>query len=136
VLRPADALLLVRVSCVAALVPAVLHRPLPWVSSLLTPRRRRRPAEDYDVDRLVAAIETAQAHGRPLIRSGCLTRSLTLYWFLARRGMPVELCFGLAATEVPPSGHAWLCLDGQPFLERVDPTARFTVTYRIGPRRP
>jgi hypothetical protein len=68
--------------------------------------------------------------GYPLVRQGCLTRAVTLYWFLARAGVPVELRFGIARTG-EADGHAWLALDGAAYLETTDPEPKFTVTYRI-----
>ena len=63
---------------------------------------------------------------------------MTLYWLLARAGVPVELRFGIAPTTVAggdgdgaADGHAWLALDGAPLFEKTDPEPKFTVTYRI-----
>ena len=132
--EPRQALLLLRVSCVAMMVPALMRLPLPMISQLLAPRRAtgRRPV---GLDQLLACWETALRLGAPLVRPGCLTRAVTLYWFLSRNGMPVELCFGIAPEKGGATGHAWLLREGEPFLEVEDPTARFTVTYRVGPTR-
>lgn len=132
--RPADALLLLRVSCVAALAPLAVRLPLPRLSRLLTPGPRRRAGGTRPPvypERLLRCFEAAVAVGHPIVRPGCLTRAVTLYWFLSRGGLPVELRFGLA-TEGQPVGHAWLVADGAPFLEKDDPAHRFTVTYRVG----
>jgi len=130
--RPADALLLLRVSCVAALVPLAMRLPLPKSTALIRPRRprRRRAAPPGYVERVVAAVDTARIAGYPVVRQGCLTRAVTLYWFLARAGLPVELRFGIARTG-EADGHAWLALDGAAFLEKTDPEPAFTVTYRV-----
>jgi hypothetical protein len=71
--------------------------------------------------------------GRPLVGSGCLTRGLTLYWFLRRAGLDVELRFGLdpAHDGDLTDGHCWLTLDGAPYLEPRDPRPRFTELYRL-----
>ena len=135
--RPADAFLLLRVSCVAALVPVAMRLPLPKTTALIrprSPRAARRGAPPEYAGRVVAAVEAARIAGYPVIRQGCLTRAVTLYWFLARAGMPVELRFGIArdaSPDIAADGHAWLALDGAPFLEKVDPEPKFTVTYRI-----
>jgi hypothetical protein len=55
-----------------------------------------------------------------------------LFWFLRRAGLDVELRFGLDTQSVPATdGHCWIALDGEPFLERVDPRPRFAETYRL-----
>lgn len=71
--------------------------------------------------------------GRPLVRSGCLTRGVTLYWFLRRAGLEVELRFGLDPDDAGDltDGHCWLTLDGEPYLEPRDPRPRFTEVYRL-----
>ena len=134
--RAGDATLLLRVTAVALVVPLLMRLPLPTVSALLRPRRPRRRRLEVDVDRLVGCVEAATVVAHPFVRRGCLTRSGTLYWFLARAGVPVELRFGLAAggeSGVDGAvGHAWLTLDGEAFLERDDPS-RFTVTYCVPP---
>jgi hypothetical protein len=67
------------------------------------------------------------------VRTGCLTRGVTLFWFLRRTGLDVELRFGLEVDEHGASkdGHCWLALDGEPFLEKVDPRPRFAELYRL-----
>lgn len=128
---PADALLLLRVTGVAALVPAAMRLPLPKLTALIRPRRRpRRPAPPGYVERVVAAVDAARIAGYPVVRQGCLTRAVTLYWFLARAGVPVELRFGIARTA-EADGHAWLAVDGAAYLEKTDPAPQFTVTYRV-----
>ena len=130
---PRDALLFVRVLAAAALVPVVTRLRLPTMAALLTPRRpvpspTHRPV---DVERLVACFDAARAVGYPIVRPGCLVRGVTLYWLLSRHGLPVELRFGLDRQSDHAVGHAWLVLDGTPFLEDADPTGRFTVMFRV-----
>ncbi len=51
-------------------------------------------------------------------RHTCLRRSAVLYHLLRRRGHPVELCVGVRRDEMEAlAAHAWLSLDGQPYLE-------------------
>jgi hypothetical protein len=69
-----------------------------------------------------------------MVRTGCLTRGVTLFWYLRRAGLDVELRFGVDPAEQSggeADGHCWLALDGEPFLERVDPRTRFTELYRL-----
>lgn len=129
---PADALLLLRISCVAVAVPALMRLPLPALARLLQPRFVRR-GRAMTADRIASLVDVARVAGYPAIRQGCQTRAVTLYWFLARAGLPVELRFGIAVDGQGGSadGHAWVSLDGRAFLEKEDPEPRFAVTYRV-----
>jgi len=129
-----DVVLFARAVAVAAVVPLFVRLSLPRQAAVLSrpPRRSgRRPIRD--VDQLVRCVELAQRAARPLVRPGCLTRAITLYWFLGRHDDQIELCFGLGHPVGAESydGHCWLSRGGQPFLERVDPRDAFGVVYRI-----
>jgi hypothetical protein len=129
--NPADAVLFARVTLFAAAVPALLRLPLPRLERMLEPRRLRPAPNKARTDRVVRHVEQALARARPLVRPGCLTRSVTLYYFLRRAGEDVTLCFGLGRVNGRYEGHAWLTKDGRPFLEPTDPTGHFTQTYAI-----
>lgn len=62
----------------------------------------------------------------------CLLRSLILFRFLRSRGWPVEIHFGVRRTSegtVDITGHSWLVLDGEPFLEAESQMGSFLTTY-------
>ncbi len=127
-----------RVAAFAVTVPLLMRLPLPRVAALLTRAPRRRGGPDVrdgaaaEVERLDRLIALAPRVARPLVRSGCLTRSVTLFWFLRRAGLNVELSFGIdPGDEQTTDGHCWLVLDEEPFLEKVDPRPRFAEVYRL-----
>jgi Transglutaminase-like superfamily len=120
-----------RVLVVAAFVPALLRLDLARVQRLLEPRRARPEPGRDEVDRLVNRIEHVLAASRLLVRPGCLTRGVTLYYFLRRAGLDVRLVFGIGRPAADIEGHCWLVRDGKPFLERNDPRPVFTETYAI-----
>jgi hypothetical protein len=125
-------LLFIYVSAFAAAVPLLMRLPLPRWAALLTRPPRRAPASDAEVERLERLISLAPRVGHPLVKGGCLTRGVTLFWFLRRAGLDVELRFGLdAANQEDTDGHCWLALEGEPFLEKVDPRQRFAELYRL-----
>lgn len=110
----------------------MMRLPLPRVASLLTRTPRRRSASPDEIERLERLITLAPRVAQPLVKPGCLTRGVTLYWFLRRAGLDVELRFGLDPTEREiTDGHCWLALDDEPFLEKVDPRPRFAELYRL-----
>lgn len=62
----------------------------------------------------------------------CLLRSLILFRFLRRQGWPVEIHFGVRKTAegmADITGHSWLVLDGEPFLEADGQQHSFVTTY-------
>jgi hypothetical protein len=123
---------LARVGAFAATVPALLRLPLPRLAQLVTRPPSDRPADPAELDRIDRIVTLAPRIAHPLVRSGCLTRGLTLYWFMRRAGLDVELRFGLdPGADGPSDGHCWLTLDGEPYLERRDPRPRFTELYRL-----
>ena len=127
-----EAFLFARLTAFAAAVPVIMRLPLPRLAALLTRPPRRVPLPDLEVERLARLIELAPQVARPLVRPGCLTRGVTLFWFLRRAGLDVELRFGLdPAEDDTTDGHCWLSLDGEPFLEKRDPRPRFAELYRL-----
>ncbi len=129
--------LFIRVFLFAAAAPALMRLRLPALKRLLERRfaagattggHRDRPAD------IIRCVESAIAVGTPIIRRGCLTRGLTLYYFLRRAGMDLDLCFGARARNgvlVEEPGHCWLVKDGQPFLEQGPVPSGFVPIYSL-----
>lgn len=140
--RPRMAVLAVRIVAFAVMVPLIMRLPLQRIGTLLTPRPSAAHAHLLPEGELVALVLAMLQAGRPFVRRGCLTRGLTLYYFLARSGMDVALHFGIGAVG-PESdvfgdgfdGHCWLVKDGEPFLEPMDPRLQYIETYAFSPRR-
>jgi hypothetical protein len=127
-----EALLFARVGAFAAAVPVLMRLPVPRWAALVTRPPRRAPAAPADIERLERLTALAPRVAFPLVRYGCLTRGVTLFWFLRRAGLPVELSFGLdAGGDGATAGHCWLELDGEPVLEKRDPRPRFAELYRL-----
>jgi hypothetical protein len=127
-----EAMLFVYVSAFAAIVPLLMRMPLPRIAALLTRPPRRRTATGAEIERLNRLTALAPRVAYPLVRTGCLTRGVTLFWFLRRAGLDVELRFGLdTGHAADPDGHCWLALNGEPFLEKGDPRPRFAELYRL-----
>jgi hypothetical protein len=133
---PREAFLLARVCALAAAVPLLMRLPLPRVAALISrpPRHRpsRRRPSAQEIERLERLVAIAPRVAGPFVRTGCLTRGVTLFWFLRRAGLDVELRFGLDPRDAAETdGHCWLAVDGKPFLEKRDPRPRFTELYRL-----
>jgi hypothetical protein len=137
-----------RIVLFAAAVPLLLRlvridRLGDWIEP-----RREPPAGDPrtsgEAYRATARrIDRLRQGGRPLVRSGCLVRGITLYRFLRRAGAPVTLHFGMgligmemnagidADTADGFAGHCWVELAGEPFAEPRDPRPLYVEMLRF-----
>jgi hypothetical protein len=55
-------------------------------------------------------VNAADRHG--LVHPSCLAKSLTLWWLLARQGIPSQLRIGIRKEEQKFEAHAWVERDG------------------------
>ena len=125
-----NAFLLLRVFFTAAAVPYLLRLKLTTVAAFVEPGSEPTPVDPDRIRKIAAYVETAIRKGRPIVRSGCLTRGLTRYYFLRRAGLDVALHFGMGRVDEVMVGHCWLVKDGKPFLEKED-AGRYVEMYRI-----
>jgi hypothetical protein len=120
----------------AFVVPFLLRRRIDRLAPLIEPSPRSRaralpPLPPPAVDALVRRLQRLLLAGHPVIRSGCLTRGVTLYYFLRRAGAEVTLRFGMGEIDGSFSGHCWLEQDGEPLVETQDPRPLFVEMFRI-----
>lgn len=137
---PGSRLFALRVLLFAAVVPLLLRRDLHRLAPKLEPADPESlppPPPPEAVLALVQKIDRLLQSGRPLVRSGCLTRAITLFYFLRRAGAPVSLHFGMGEVDGSFSGHCWVVHDGLPLAEKRDPRPIFTEMFRIpAPEQP
>lgn len=126
-----EALLFLRILGVAAAVPGLLRLSLPVLLARLDPKDVPPPAEPARIQQIVRCVDAVLQLGRPLVRPGCLTRGVTLFYFLRCAGLEVALYFGMGQVEGQWVGHCWLVKEGEPYLERHDPRSQFTEIYRF-----
>ncbi len=134
--NPRRALLLLRIFAFAALVPLLARLKPRTLDDLLGSGAAHDELDPDSALRIVTYVEFVLAHGRPVVRPSCITRGLTLYYFLRRGGADVALCFGVGNLAGNVAGHCWLIRNGEAYLEPEDPGDRFTEMYRLplGPR--
>lgn len=134
-LRPGDLLLLGRISLFVAGVPLLVRLRLPTLGRLLG-RRRGDPPREGEVERIISYVDAVLRRGILRMHSSCLTRGLTLYYFLRGAGLDVSLCFGIGERSGETVGHCWLEKDGEPFLEQPDPHPLYVPMYTLSPVSP
>jgi hypothetical protein len=131
-----------RVACFAAAVPILMRLKLPALDRLIERRIASAAGAEggaHGPGEILRCVESALALGAPLVRPGCLTRGLTLYYFLRRAGVDVTLRFGARRRNgelVPEAGHCWLEKGGEPFLENGNPHLYSVPIYSLPPARP
>ena len=131
-----------RVACFAAAVPVLMRLKLPVLHRLLERRIAtavRAESDSHEPGEILRCVESALAVGRPLVRPGCLTRGLTLYYFLRRAGVDVTLRFGARCRNgelMQAAGHCWLEQRGEPFLESGNPYRYCVPIYTLPATRP
>jgi hypothetical protein len=123
-----EAVRLAGVCAVAPWVPLLMRLSLPRQARVLARVAARRPgagAGRVGPERTAELVDAAQSCLHPVVRRGCLTRGVTLFWLLRRDGLDVELCFGVGGAADGFYGHCWLEAAGTPILEETDPRGRF-----------
>lgn len=127
-----DRFLAVRVVAFAALVPLIMRLPIDRVARWIGPSGIRRPEPSPEaVGALVESIDRWILLSRPLVRSGCVVRGVTLYRFLRLSGADVSLRFGIGIMDGEFAAHCWILYRGEPLAEREDPRPLFTETWVI-----
>lgn len=130
-----DGWLFLRMATLATLTPLLMRGRLDRVSRWLTVTPTTLPpapwSQEVELARRLRCMAVLMAVGRPLLQPRCLTRGVTLYYFLRRSGLPVELHFGVQQRNTSFTGHCWLVLAGQPFAEPGDPTVAYTTVYKL-----
>lgn len=127
----ADAFLFLRIFAFALIVPLLLHVKPNRLEAVLAAKRTGTRPNPVTTQKITSYVDGALRLGHPLLRRGCLTRTLTLYYFLIRSGLDLQVSFGMGKIQGAFLGHCWLEQDGEPFLEKQDPRPLFQPVYRF-----
>ncbi|MCL4473119.1 MAG: lasso peptide biosynthesis B2 protein [Actinobacteria bacterium] len=132
--HPRDLWLFLRILILLILLPGQIRRQsLPDLLARLDPGVGPGPRDQILLEKTSGFIDSLLNY-RFFRRYGrCLLRSLVLFRFLRGQGWPVEIHFGVRKTAegmADITGHSWLVLDGEPFLEDESQRGSFATTMR------
>ena len=133
VLHPRDALLLLRMAWWVSVVSgAAKVWPLPRALRIVSGGEELE-IHNYDRNlpqRLARSIDTVLSADVFCFKPSCWKRAAVLRRYLSRNGIATKIQFGVRNKEIGKvDGHAWLELDGKPFLESAPPEYIVTYTY-------
>ena len=84
-----------------------LKRALEWLSPLQSMDTLASEPEILERAHATARIVAIAAeHG--MYKATCLRRSLLVWWFLRREGIPSRICFGVRTVHSKLEAHAWV----------------------------
>ena len=114
-------------------VPWLQRLRLPQLNTRLDGGHGQQTGDAWDkseVESILRDVDGALRIGRPFVRSNCLSRGITNYYFLRKAGLDVGLCFGVSEPgDEPLGGHCWLINEGEPLAEPFDPRQSYTTVY-------
>src|SRR4028118_1315895 len=120
--NPGGWLLPLRVLLFGLCAPVLVRRGPERMAALLERASSEPPSANPRIaEALARRVDRCLRASWPLVRRGCLTRGVTLYWFLRRAGFDVSLRFGIGEVDGRLEGHCWLVNDGLPLLEKRAP---------------
>lgn len=126
---PHDYWLLVRIFGFALIAPWLMRLPVTQVTWILTPLQPKTSPDPQRIAKIVLYTNVILRTCRPLVQARCLTRGLTLYHFLRRSGLDVDLHFGAGYVDQVFAAHCWLVKEGEPFAEQPDPRLHYQTLF-------
>ena len=122
---------------VSVLSTAARLWPLPHALRIVSAREKLK-SDDHDPDlprRLARSIDTVLSANLFYFKPSCWKRAAVLRRYLSKNGIATKIQFGVRNKEIGKvDGHAWLELDGKPFLETAP--AEYIVTYTYPSDKP
>lgn len=117
---------------VSVLSAAAKLWPLPRALRIVSTSDQLKTHDD-DPDlprRLARSIDTVLSANVFYLKPSCWKRAAVLRRYLSRNGIATTIQFGVRNEAIGKvDGHAWLELDGKPFLETAPPEYIVTYTY-------
>lgn len=137
---PRDLWLFLRVLSMLILLPRLIRKlSLPELLARLDPGVTNSLKDQKQLLKTVGFTDSLLRYHVFQRYGKCLLRSLLLFRFLRQQGWPVEIHFGVKKTDeaaeadntlgrIDITGHSWLVLESEPFLESEQPES-YATTY-------
>jgi len=130
---PRDLWLFIQILVMLVLLPRLIRRKsIPDLLEQIDPGVGPGTCDPVLLEKTVGFTDTLIRY-RIFQRYGkCLLRSVILFRFLRSQGWPVEIHFGVRKTAEGMddiTGHSWLVMDGQQFLEDINQMESYMTTY-------
>jgi hypothetical protein len=111
-----------------------LKQPLDALLASLTPTPARVPAGARAIGVLRRDLLRTEfaVQLMPWLGSTCLYRAIARYAVLRANGLDATFVMGVNARGLKEDGHAWVEVEGEPFVEPNDVT-QYAVTFRYPP---
>ena len=131
--NPEELILIFRIAGFLTALPMRLKRKgIEELVEAITPRASRPVKSPLTLDRIEYLCQRIlRIFQRHRYDYSCLKRSLLLYHFLRYYRVPVSICFGVRWAGENLTGHSWLVLDGEPYLEPEGKPGQFTHFFTL-----
>jgi hypothetical protein len=108
---------------------------LPVLLSHFSRRSSRRSERKTLVTPDIRSLDQVRRYSHAIVtsllrsRRPCLLRSLVLYRYCYKQGVPIAIHFGVKSGSDGLDGHSWITLDGALFFESSETLRPYTVVY-------
>lgn len=109
--------------------------PLPTLLSHFSRSSSRRSERKALVKPDIRSLDRVRRYSHAIIttilrsRRPCLLRSLVLYRYCWKHGVPIAIHFGVKSGGNGLDGHSWITLDGAPLFESSETLKPYTIVY-------
>jgi len=130
---PRELILTLRIFIFMISIPLMLkYMKIQSLVSWIDPRRSHQLNGRISIERVIYLCSRIQDMLRRRgLRYTCLRRSLLLFHFLRYYGQRVIINFGIKWKGNDLTGHSWLTLDGEPYLEPEGKPEKFTFVFSL-----
>ena len=131
--NPDELFLILRITVFLTALPALIRlKSIQDVVRTITPEKTGEIRSPLTLDRVLYLCDRVlRIFQRHRYKYSCLKRSLLLYHFLRYYQFAVVINFGVKWMDAGLTGHSWLTLDNEPYLEPPGKPDQFTHFFSL-----